>query len=198
MTSESGTTMESLPPPETRGSLGLEAALARRSCKRSYTGAPLSRGELGQLLWAGQGRSDSGQRTCPSAGATFPLELDAVAPDGLWHYEAGRHRLRSLQQTDLRGELAAASLGQHAVADAGADLVIAADVSRTARRYGDRAERYVLMEAGHCAQNLLLQATALGLGAVPIGAFDDPRIDRLLGLPSAQQTLYLVAVGHPR
>jgi SagB-type dehydrogenase family enzyme len=196
MTDEPGTEIETLPAPETAGTLSLEAALTRRACERRYCGASLSRPTLGQLLWAGQGRSDSGRRTCPSAGATYPLELYVVEPDGLGLYEPDGHRLRRRQQEDPRQALAAASLGQSAVAHAGAVIVIAADRSRTAQRYGERAERYVMMEAGHCAQNLLLQATALGLGAVPIGAFEDQRVDRLLGLPARQQAIYLVAVGH--
>ncbi len=196
MTDDPGTAVETLPAPETAGTLSLEAALARRACARRYSGAPLSRPALGQLLWAGQGRTDSRRRTCPSAGATYPLELYVVEPAGLGHYEADGHRLRRQQAGDERKALAAASLGQRAVAHAGAVIVIAADRSRTSRRYGERAERYVMMEAGHCAQNLLLQATALGLGAVPIGAFEDQRIDRLLGLPASQQAIYLVAVGH--
>ena len=64
-------------------------------------------------------------------------------------------------------------------------------------KYGARAERYVLIEAGHAGQNLLLQASALGLGAVPTGAFDDARITELIGLPAGAEPLYLIPVGEP-
>jgi nitroreductase len=52
------------------------------------------------------------------------------------------------------------------------------------------------MEAGHCCQNILLQAQALGLGAVPIGAFDDSCIQKLLNLPEDYVPLYIVPVGY--
>ena len=81
--------------------------------------------------------------------------------------------------------------------EAAALFVFAAVYSRTMRKYGDRAERYVKFEAGHAAQNLLLQAVSLGLGAVPIGAFDDDQVQAILGLPSDHEPLYLVPVGHP-
>jgi SagB-type dehydrogenase family enzyme len=76
-------------------------------------------------------------------------------------------------------------------------FVIAAEYARTEARYGDRAERYVHLEAGHAAQNLLLQAVALGLGAVPIGAFDDAAVQEVLGLPTEWVPLYLIPVGVP-
>jgi SagB-type dehydrogenase family enzyme len=68
---------------------------------------------------------------------------------------------------------------------------------RTTWKYGERGRRYVYMEAGHAAQNLLLQATALGLGAVPIGAFHDEQIEKLMKLPAGQLALYLVPIGQP-
>jgi nitroreductase len=63
-------------------------------------------------------------------------------------------------------------------------------------RYGDRADRYVLLEAGHAAQNLLLEAVAMGLGAVPIGAFDDVAVSQAMELADGEVPLYLIPVGH--
>jgi SagB-type dehydrogenase family enzyme len=71
------------------------------------------------------------------------------------------------------------------------------DVARTASKYGSRAERYCLLEAGHVAQNVLLQATALGLAGVPVGAFDDRRVASTLALPPKLRPVYLVPVGFP-
>ena len=76
--------------------------------------------------------------------------------------------------------------------------MIAAVVSRTQRKYGRRAERYVWIEAGHAGQNILLQATALKLGGVPIGAFTDLDVARVLSLPKNQTPLYLIPVGIPK
>jgi len=187
-----------LPPPQTRGGMSLTEALAQRRSVRSYTAQPLTWEEISQLLWAAQGITDRrGFRTAPSAGALYPLEVYLVLPGGWYHYRPADHRLEVRGQGDLRRDLWMAGLSQEALLQAPAVLVIAGVVSRTAARYGDRAERYVFLEAGHAAQNLLLQATALGLGAVPIGAFDDEEVRRVLGLSPDETPLYLIPVGRP-
>ena len=77
-------------------------------------------------------------------------------------------------------------------------VVITSVTARTSRKYGARASRYVALEAGHAAQNLLLEATSRHLVGVPIGAFDDAKVAQLLALPSGEEPLYLVAIGYPR
>jgi SagB-type dehydrogenase family enzyme len=120
-----------------------------------------------------------------------------VSADGLFHYVADGHLLEQLAGDDLREPLAEAALGQGHVAAGAAVIVMTAVFERTEGRYGDRAERYVKLEAGHAAQNLLLQAVALDLSAVPVGAFGDAEVQALLGLPNDQVPLYLIPVGHP-
>lgn len=187
-----------LPAPRTDGPMSLERALAERRSVRDFTDERLTLEELAQLLWAAQGiTADWGGRTAPSAGALYPLEVYAVTPGGLYHYLPDGHRADVLRADDLRRPLAAAALGQAAVAVAPAVLVIAAVFRRTEVKYGERAERYVHLEAGHAAQNVLLQAVALGLGGVPIGAFSDREVQRVLGLPADHEPLYLIPVGHP-
>ena len=75
--------------------------------------------------------------------------------------------------------------------------MIAFDDALMQVEYGSRATRYCLLEAGHIAQNILLQAAALGLGAVPVGAFDDDRIRRLLSPSRELHPAYLVPIGYP-
>ncbi|HEX6230791.1 MAG TPA: SagB/ThcOx family dehydrogenase [Actinomycetota bacterium] len=187
-----------LPAPRLGGEVSLEEALAARRSVRGFTDEPLALEDLSQLLWAAQGLTASwGGRTAPSAGALYPLELYLVARDGVSHYLPDGHRLEVLAEDDRRAALARAALGQEAVADAAAVVVIAGVYERTAQKYGDRAVRYVHMEAGHAAQNVLLQAVALGLGAVPIGAFEDRAVREALGLPTDHEPLYLIPVGHP-
>jgi SagB-type dehydrogenase family enzyme len=184
--------------PDARSAVPVEEALARRRSTRSFTDAPLTPRDLSQLLWAAQGvTAPTGDRTSPSAGAIHPLELYVATSDGCHHYQPSGHRLEPITARDLRPSLAAAAHGETALQQAAAVIVITAVLPRTTARYGERAWRYVLLEAGHVAQNLLLQAVALGLGAVPIGAFDDQRLGEAIG--AADRTpLYLVAVGHPR
>ena len=188
-----------LPPPRFDGPVPLEEALRRRRSRRDFTGEALSPADLGQVLWATHGiTGPDGRRTAPSAGNTNPLEVYAVTPGGLSRYDAATHRLEVTDGSDLRPALAAATLGDEHIPNAGAVLVLATVVERTAGRYGERAERYVALGAGHAAQNALLQAEALGLSAYPVAAFDDEAVRRLLRLPDGCLPLYLVPVGHPK
>jgi SagB-type dehydrogenase family enzyme len=115
---------------------------------------------------------------------------------GFYHYEPHGHRLVQLSDRDLRAAVRRAALDQEAVTQGPAVFVIAAVCERTSRKYGAaRAPRYVDMEVGHAAQNLLLEAVALELGGVPIGAFDDEILQKALALPVDHRPLYLIPVG---
>jgi SagB-type dehydrogenase family enzyme len=189
-----------LPPPSQEGRVALERAISSRRSVREYTDQPLTDEELSRLLWSLQGiTARDGSRAAPSAGALYPLEIYIIMGDGLYHYEPRRHELRCLSDQDLRRPVCVASLRQESVLQAAAVFVIAAVFQRIERTYGkERGPQYVYMEVGHAAQNLMLQATALGLGSVPIGAFEDEKIARILGLPADHEPLYLVPVGTPR
>jgi SagB-type dehydrogenase family enzyme len=193
-----------LPKPEIRDQASLSDALRHRRSVRAYSGRSLSLQQVGQLLWAAQGRNDpSGLRTAPSAGALYPLELLVAAGDvtgldpGVYRYRPQQHTLEMLHAGDRRERLAGAALGQHWVADSAAVLIITALYERTTRKYGERGKRYVHIEVGHAAQNALLQAASLGLGAAVVGAFDDSALASLLDLPTPEQPLYLLPVGWP-
>ncbi len=188
-----------LPPPDVDGGLPLAAAVLRRRSRREFARRELTTVELGQLLWAADGLTDrrDGRRAAPSAGALYPLSLYAATAHGLSRYDNQTHALEQLSARDLRVELAEAALGQRGIAEAACVLVFSAIAARTTRKYGERGVRYVHMEVGHAAQNVLLAATALGLAAYPVGAFDDARVAELLGLGHGEAALYLVPVGAP-
>ncbi len=188
-----------LPKPAVRGTVSVEEALQKRSSVRDFSAQPLTVAQVSQLLWAAQGTTRSwGARTAPSAGALYPLELYVVLPEGLFRYRSRVHELERISAGDLRSPLGGAALGQGPVREAAAVFVIAGVQERTSGKYGVRSERYVKIEAGHAAQNLMLQAVSLGLGSVPIGAFHDEKVRQVLGLPAGQEPLYLVPVGRPR
>jgi SagB-type dehydrogenase family enzyme len=188
-----------LPKPVMKGTTSLEEAVARRASVRDFAAKPLAPQEISQLLWAAQGITRNwGGRAAPSAGALYPLETYLVTAEGLFHYLPARHQLLRLTDHNLMKDLCHAALGQACTREAPAVIVLTAVLERTSKKYGQRAERYVAMEAGHAAQNVLLQATALGLGAVPVGAFHDDRVQKALGLPDSHRPLYLIPVGHPR
>lgn len=188
-----------LPPPALTGPLTLEEAIVSRRSIREFTDRPLTDQELSQLCWAAQGITDSrsGHRAAPSAGALFPIEVYLVTPEGVEHYHPQGHRLERYLDGDHRRALQAAALQQESVGRAPLCMVVTAVVERTARKYGPQSERYCLIEAGHVGQNILLQATALKLGAAPLGAFEPPAVARALQLPKDHTVLYLIPVGRP-
>jgi len=193
--------LRALPAPRRRGPLRLEEAIAARRSVREFGDEPLTERELSQLLWAAQGVTDEeeGLRAAPSAGALYPLELYVATKSALYHYEAERHALAVTRAGDLRPAMCRSSLDQSAVREGPAVFVIAAVYARTAQKYGvELSRRYVDMELGHAAQNLLLQAVALNLGGVVIGAFHEDRIRSALGLPEHEEPRYLIPVGAPR
>jgi SagB-type dehydrogenase family enzyme len=190
-----------LPTPKTQGGLSLDEALARRRSIRRFTSQTLTVAEIGQLLWAAQGITEptKGLRTAPSAGATFPLEVYLVAPDGVFHYMPKGHRLERLLADDRRRALAGGSSGPEYLREAAVDIVLTGVVTRTTVKFRDQeAARYMLLEAGHATQNVLLEAAAMGLGAVCVGGMSGEKVRQALPLPGDQELLYVIPVGHPR
>lgn len=191
-----------LPSPRKEGPMLLERALLERRSVRNYSRAALSVQDLSQLLWAAQGiTSRNGYRTAPSAGALYPLETFLCAgraeglPAGIYKYYPQKHELLRLAEGDWRARLAEAALGQAWIREAPVTVALAAVFGRITGRYQQRGVRYAWMEAGHAAQNVLLQAVALGLGAVPVGAFQDRTVQRILRMAGEEEPLCLIAVG---
>lgn len=185
-----------LPEPRTDGETSFEQALLQRSSVREFHPDALTLGQLGQLLWAAQGEVGEG-RNAPSAGALYPLEIYVAHEGGVFHYRASGHEVAAISADDIREPLAEAALDQRAFHTAPAVMLIAGVEERSANKYGSRAERYVLIEVGHAAQNLLVQAAVIGLGAVPTGAFRDDEVAGLFDLPEGTEPLYLIPVGVP-
>jgi len=191
-----------LPEPRYDSDVSIEQSLLNRRSIRSYTGEPLTLQELSQLLWATQGITDPrGFRTAPSAGGLYPLELYLVAGDvedlisGVYWYKPDGHQLIKTMDGDSRAELADAALAQSWVKDGAVSIVLTAVYERTTDKYGERGIRYIHMEAGHAAQNLCLQAIAMGLGTVTVGAFHDEQVTKLLNLTEDEQPLYVIPIG---
>ncbi len=197
----------SLPSPATRGEVSLEEAIQARRSVRSFTSRRLTREEVSQLLWAAGGRTIDGvtgpTRSYPSAGGIYSLsillaagEVEGISP-GVYRYDWRENSLRLIRSGDPRSDLARAALGQGAVRRAPASIVIVGDVQRTAARYGERGrDRYISMDTGHSGQNVSLQAQALGLGSVIIGAFRDEAVKEVLGI-ERETPLYIIPVGEP-
>lgn len=189
-----------LPPVKQKGNISLEEAITKRRSLRNFKKKDLGLAEISQLLWAAQGitakKGGYELRSAPSAGALYPMEIYLVNKEGLFRYMPSSHSLEVLAQEDLRPALAAAALGQGSVVEAPLDIVICTVYQRVTVKYAERGIRYAHIEAGHVAENIHLQAVALGLGSVPIGAFDDEAVKRALSLPSEHEPLYIIPIGY--
>jgi len=203
-----------LPSPRTDGDISVEAAMAARRSRRNFQGEAISAEQLSQILWAAYGITlpmaehpslRGGFRTTPSAGALFPLEIYAVVGNveglepGVYRYISGEHKIIRVIDRDVRDELSQAALGQRMVREAPASVFFSAVLGRMTGVYGEqRGRRYIYMEIGHSAQNVYLQAEALGLGTCAVGAFSDDMVALVLELPAEEVPLYIMPVGHYR
>lgn len=185
---------------------------ARTSCRR-YKLKPLSLSVLATLLTGAYGIVKTGMieseitalfRTTPSAGGLFPLELylftqhvQGVA-DGVHHYAVRKNSVELMKAGTGFVERYSALIADQFVREANVVVFIAAVFGRTQKKYGPRGYRYILLEAGHVAQNLCLLATEQGLGSLCMGGFMDSRINRFLGLDGIHEAvIYSVGIGHP-
>lgn len=201
---EEGSILE-LPEVQKDGDMSLERALALRRSVRNFTPTPLEVEHVAQLLWAAQGITcpQRSFRTAPSAGALYPLKVYVAVGDvegleqGVYVYDPQEHSLKALLEGDRRENLYRQALHQGPVLEAPAVFIIAARYEILEPRYGGRAQRYAVLEAGHVAQNLCLQAVALQMGSVVIGAFDDGGIHDVLDFSEEEYPLYLIPVGYP-
>ncbi len=197
----------SLPSPLIKGDISLEEVIFKRRSIRDYQSKSLSLDQLSQILWSGQGITDEKTkfRTAPSAGALYPLDIYIAVGDkgveglevGSYHYIPQGHKIEKLAGADFRVAIMKAALEQEFIAQAPVVLVITGGYERTTKKYADRGKQYVHMEAGHVAQNIYLQAVALNLGTVTIGAFSEEEIIKAFNLPPAHIPLYVMPVGWP-
>ena len=193
-----------LPVPKNDGRLSLESMLATRRTVREYKSEKsLHLSDLAQLLWSGQGvTSPQEYRTAPSAAALYPIDLYVVAglvdglDAGIYRYLPSSHELAAVSEGDRREDVVAVSFDHGWMADCPAHIVLNLMVDRMTPKFGELGLRFALLEVGHIAQNLLLQAVSLGLGAAPICAYDGGKLKTVLGLGEADDPAYLITVGH--
>jgi len=180
--------------------------LARRRSLRQYQDRYLTQEELAALVWATQGVTLASRqyllRTAPSAGALYPVEtylavhkVEELEP-GIWHLNLPDFSLELLQEMDSRQPLVQACLGQRFMGEASVAFIWTGILNRAMWKYRERAIRYVFLDAGHICQNLMLAATAMGMGCCPVGAFFDEEVEGLVGVDGQEEVaLYLASVG---
>jgi len=193
-----------LPRFEPTQAMGLDQALKQRKSVRDFRDKPISEGQLAYLLWASTGvqRVEGGYefRTAPSAGALYPIEtylvvnsIKGIEP-GIYHYSIHAHQLEQLKLGRFGRQTAAAALGQTMCATACVVFVWSAVFERCKWKYGQRAYRYIYLDAGHIAENLALAATSLKRGCCEIGALYDDQTNAIIGVDGIDESVICMAV----
>jgi SagB-type dehydrogenase family enzyme len=190
--------------------LSLEEAIVTRITARSMQRCPVTLEYIGTILYYACGitRGNEGSpfprpfRTTPSGGALYPLEIffhsmgSGDLDPGIYHYNPTQNNLRLINAGDLSPGIAEAMVQSSIVFESSLIIFITALFERSTFKYGDRGYRFVLLEAGHVAQNINLVSNALGLGCVNVGGYFDRQIDHLLGIDGVgHSTIYIIGIG---
>lgn len=182
----------------------MEAAIFRRRSVRRFSREALELSELSQLLWAAQGITHfEGYRAAPSAGAIYPLEVYVLVgrvgdlASGAYRYVPRAHQLNQVLLGDGWSVLWSTVLANRQVKESAAVLTITSNLDRLEAKYGERAERYALVEVGHVVQNVYLQAVAMDLATVVVGSFNDAEVSSIFGCSGTERPIVMMPVGRP-
>ena len=114
---------------------------------------------------------------------------------GCYYYAPQAQELRQIRFNQFHKDLHFLCLGQDLGRDAGFVIFHTANLAAAVAKYGDRAYRYLHMDAGHLGQRLNLAATRRELGVSGIAGFFDDQVNELLSIPEAEAVLYITTVG---
>jgi len=179
-------------------------ALKKRSSFRKFSNKKISKEKISSLIYHSCGIINFNdllisRRYYPSAGALYPIEtyiiiLNAHFPKGIYHYHVKKNYFEQIIKNDnlnLKNYFP-----QEFVYRSSFIIILTADIKRSMQKYGERAYRYSLIEAGHIGQNILLISVLLNIKSCPIGAFYDYELKKLLDLQDQEEILYCFAIGN--
>jgi SagB-type dehydrogenase family enzyme len=195
-----------LPPPKSLSKDTFDVVIQNRRSIRNFSKKAMTIDQLSYLLWASTGvsRKEYGfeLRTAPSAGALYPIETYIVINNvenisqGVYHYNIRNHLLEEIKTGDFRTTISKAALDQIMCYHAAAVFIWTAIFNRSKCKYGERAYRYIYLDAGHIAENLALSASSLKLGSCQIAALYDDEVNKLIDIDGIKEsTIYLSVVG---
>jgi SagB-type dehydrogenase family enzyme len=210
-------TMPTIPLPAEGHALGelssIERVIEHRLTTRNFSGSPLPISKISKLLHSSYGITSSTDltrstgrssyfRAVPSAGALYPLELYLAIwrtvdlEPGIYHYCVPKHTLEVLRLGDFADLAAKSTLSEGVIERAGGIFLVSAIFRRSMQKYNERGYRFVLLEAGHLAENMCLVASAMGFGILPIGGFLDDELNAMISVDGVNETvIYVLAVG---
>ena len=206
---EDAVLIDLVPPEElTVGGMPLIEAIQRRRSRRQYSTDPLTLEELSFLLWATQGVSRNirdGQtvlRTVPSGGARHPFEtyllinrVNGLIP-GLYRYLSLEHKLCLLDADEGLNESVHEASNEQYVLGSAVVFIWTVIPYRSEWRYSLLAHKMVAQDSGHVCQNLYLACESIGAGTCALGAYNQAKIDAVLGVDGEEEfTIYMAPVG---
>lgn len=197
-----------LPKNFSKSQIKLETAIKRRRSRKTFSTKELSKMELSKLLYYSCGVTRRNKnlnltrRAYPSAGARYPLEVYIVIlqkgemKEGLYHYNVKKHYLEILILGNFKDTLKDSIVSKELADNAYLFLIITGIPSRASEKYPVINNKFVLLEAGHLAQNTYLIAETIGVGCCAIGYCDEGRMSKLLDIDlSYEKIIYLIAMG---
>ena len=183
----------------------LRTVLLNRRTIRKFTGRKLSYEKINSLIWAACGHTHMHKkikmRTAPSAGACYPVELYFVientekTDDAIYYYDFVSEGMTEHKAGNFLLEIKRAALDQEFIPKANLVAIMVYNPDKIVPDYGHEARKYAILECGHIGQNILLMATSLGLGAVPVGAFYEKELETILEIARNKEVIYMVCVG---
>jgi SagB-type dehydrogenase family enzyme len=179
-----------------------EIILKRRSA-RSFSGAALTKDELAVVLATAfrETLGTSFERRlyfAPELLSTYVVvsAVDGIPP-GVYRYLPATQELLEIRRGQFRQQVWHFCLTQELGRDASATVIQTADTDEALAAFGDRAYRYLHLDAGHIGQTMNLAAVALGRGVSGIGGYFDDEINGLLELPFRKIVVYVTTLGVP-
>jgi SagB-type dehydrogenase family enzyme len=188
--------------------VSVEAAIAQRRSRRSYTEDVINLEELSFLLWATQGLREQKSavtnfRTVPSAGCRHALEtyLAVFRVEGIskaiYRYLPMSHQLvEVIKYEGLEDLVSQAASDQSFAGESALTFIWTTILARMEWRYGRSSYKVIALDAGHVCQNLYLACEAIGAGTCAIAAYDQELVDSLLGIDGVEEfAIYMAPVG---
>ena len=182
----------------------LEDTILTRRSTRHYINAPLTRADLFAILdftyqpehYRLQGFDATPDYFDLGLVETFVAISNVEALEsGCYYYAHQAQELRQIRFNQFHEDLHYLCLGQKLGRDAGAVIFHTANLAAAVEKYGERAYRYLHMDAGHLGQRLNLAATRRDLGVSGIAGFFDDQVNELLSIPEEEAVLYITTIG---